>query len=94
MTMKPVMTGELKMQLTQSKRDDLRSLLESHQRVTDALFNHGKPAFVTTILVLDEKNDDSTEVEVHASVARKALIAHLEWVNEELKKFGVEIGTK
>jgi uncharacterized membrane protein len=92
--MRRVMTGELQMQLTKSKRDDLRSLLEDHQKVTDALFNHAKAAFVTTILVLDEKNDDSTEVAVHASVAKKALIAHRDWVNEELKKFGVEIGEK
>jgi hypothetical protein len=82
------------MELTQKKRDDLKSLLEDHQKVTDALFNHAKSAFVTSIVVNDEKNSDFTEVEIHASTAKIALLAHKEWVDKELKKLGVEIEAK
>lgn len=82
------------MELTQQKRDDLRDLLEQHQRVTDALFNHSKSAFVTTITVNDEKNSDFTEVEIHASTAKTALMAHKDWVEKELGKLGIAVGPK
>jgi hypothetical protein len=75
----------------EQKRDDLRSLLESHQKVCDALFNIEKTHFVIAISVTDEKNDDITEVELHHSVAKPALEAHKEWIDAELKKLGVEI---
>ena len=77
--------------LNEKKRDDLKALLEDHQKVVDALFNLDKSQFVVTLSVSDEKNDDFTEVELHKSVAKKALTEHKNWVDSELKKLGVEI---
>ena len=82
------------MELTHQKRDDLRSLLEQHQKVSDALFNHSKSAFVTTITVNDEKNSDFTEVEIHASTAKTALQAHKEWIEKELGKLDIIVGAR
>lgn len=81
------------MQLTHQKRDDLKSLLEEHTKVTDALFNYAKSSFLTRIMVTDEA-DDFTEVDIHHSTAKTALLAHKAWVEAELKKIGVEIGPK
>ena len=78
-------------QLNEQKRDDLKALLEDHQKVVDALFNLDKSQFVVTLTVSDQKNNDFTEVELHKSVAKKALAEHKNWVNTELKKLGVEI---
>lgn len=92
--MRKVMKGELPMQLTHQKRDDLKSLLDEHTKVTDALFNHAKTSFVTRITVTDEKNDDFTEVDIHHSTAKTALQAHKDWVEGELKKMGIEVGPR
>ena len=77
--------------LSEEKRDDLKALLEDHQKVTDALFNIEKSSFVPLLTVIDEKANDSTEVILTVAGAKIALRAHQEWVEMKLKKFGIEI---
>lgn len=82
------------MELIHQKRDDLKSLLEQHQKVTDALFNHAKSAFVTILTMNDEKNNDFTEVELHASTAKAALQTHKDWVEAQLNKLGISVAAR
>ena len=79
------------MELTEAKRDDLKSLLEDHQKVTDALFNLPKRHFVVAITLNDEEYEDFTEVILPQSIARQTLKEAKAWVDNELKKLGVDI---
>ncbi len=77
--------------LTEKQRDDVKALLEDHQKVTDALFNIGKASWFATMLVANEDDNDSADVGLNHVVAKRALTEQKIWVEAQLKKLGIEI---
>lgn len=82
----------MKIKLTTKNRDDAKSLLEDHQKVCDAIQQVGKPSYLACMSVLNEKDNDSTEVAFNYNIAKRALAEQKEWVEKELAKLGIEIG--
>lgn len=77
--------------LSTKKRDDVRALLEDHQAVTDALMNVSKPSYFANMVVMNEKDNDSTDVRFNYNIAKRALTEQKAWTENELKKLGIEI---
>ena len=77
--------------LTEKKRDDAKSLLEDHQKVTDALFNLGKSGFNCMAFVNNEDDNDSTEVDLTHAIAKRALTDQKKWIEEQLAKLEIEL---
>lgn len=72
-------------------REDVKSLLEDHQKVTDALERGGRPTWNSVILVMNTDDNEAFEVDLGWQLARAALIAQRDWIEGELIKHGIEL---
>jgi hypothetical protein len=77
--------------LSEKKRDAAKCLLEEHQAVCDALRNHGKSGFETTIFINKEDDNDSTTVFLNYQIAKKAMTDQKTFLERELAKLEIEI---
>jgi len=77
--------------LTSKKRDDLKSLLEEHRLVTDALVNLGKSGFTADVSVNNESGGDFTTVPLRFNIAKVALTEQKAFIESELKKLDIEL---
>lgn len=77
--------------LNTKKRDDVKSLLEDHQAVTDAIANQAKSSFSTDINVSSDDDNDFTTVGLTHVIAKKALSDQKAWIEAELKKLDIEL---
>lgn len=76
--------------LNTKKRDDVKSLLEDHQAVTDAIANNMKSSHSANISVSDGDNDFTTVGLTHV-IAKRALADQKTWIEAELKKLDIEL---
>jgi len=78
--------------LTEKQRDDLKSLLEDHQKITDALSMVKRSTFTRVLTIANpESSDEFYEVDLNYNFAKSALIAQRDWTEAELKKLGVAV---
>ncbi len=75
--------------LTEKQRDDLKSLLEDHQTVTDALACIKRVTWTRTLTIADEGGTEFFEVSLNYNFAKRVLTEQKDWTEGELKKFGI-----
>lgn len=80
-----------KIALTPKARDDVKSLLEEHQAVSDALVNHGKSGFDSSLSVGNDDSNDFTTVNLTYIIAKRALTEQKVWIEAELAKRGIAV---
>jgi hypothetical protein len=78
--------------LTMKQRDTMKSLLDEHVTISNALAKVGKIGFYI-YLTNDDTSDDAT-VTLNLDIARRAIEEQIEVTEEELAKLGIEIKRK
>ncbi len=77
--------------LTEKQRDDLKSLLEDHQQVTDALDQVKKLSWTRVLTIANSESNEFHEVSLNYNFAKAVLIQQKQWIEAELKKLGVSV---
>jgi hypothetical protein len=78
--------------LSEKKRDDLKSLLEDHQKIVDGLKCVRRATWTSNLEVVHDNGQDSVMVPLRYELAEQVLNKQKQWVEKELAKLGVEIG--
>jgi hypothetical protein len=83
---------EVQMKLTEKKRDELKSLLEDHEKAIDALRFVRRSTWSPVLEVVHDDGQDSVTVPLNYLIAERVLREQKQWIEKELGKLGIEIG--